>query len=216
MSSLPKPYFERVHFALNQREYADRLVKKWHYTHRVPGVVQCVGTWHLDGGLFGDRGEAVAAIYFVLPPTQWAAPVWELARLIRSDDHALPPLTGLISATVRWIASHKLMNLLISYADAEYGHHGGIYQAASWNYNGLRAPQTGGLIIGGSYIPNRTVSGLWGTKSPKLLAERGIAAEQHYDQGKYLYWKALSRDGEKKAAALGLQKLAYPKPQAPQ
>lgn len=40
----------------------------------------------------------------------------------------------------------------------------------------------------------------------------GIEAVPHFDSGKYLYWKALSKAGKRKADRLGLKALPYPKP----
>lgn len=201
-----------VHFHLNQREAADRLVMQWHYSHRVPSNVQLVGTWHLDGGLFGDSGEAVAACYFSLPPTRWAETVVELTRLVRCEGVELPPLSGLIAETVRWCKRKAVADLLVSFADWTQTHHGGIYQACSWHYAGCRERRMDGVIENGVFVPGRTANGIWGTRSPTKLAARGVTVEPHYDEGKHLYWKALTKSGKAKAARLGLEALPYPKP----
>lgn len=188
------------------------MVKRWHYSHRIPSNVQLVGTWHLDGGLFGDTGEAVAACYFSIPATRWAEPVVELTRLVRTDGIALPPLSGLIAETVRWCKRKAIADLLVSFADWTQRHHGGIYQSCSWRYAGCRDRAMDGVIENGIFIPGRTANGLWGTRSPAKLAARGVTVEPHYDEGKHLYWRALSKDGERKAQRLGLESLPYPKP----
>ena len=205
------PDTEPVFFRLNQGQAAARLVKQWHYSHRVPSNVQLVGTWHLPGGLFGDMGDAIAACYFSLPPTRWAEPVWELARLVRAEGVPCPPLTGLISLTCGWAKRHGA-DLLVSFADQGEGHHGGIYQAASWHYNGQRESAMDGVIENGVFIPGRTANGIWGTRSPSRLAARGITVSPHYDVGKHLYWKALTKTGKQRAARLGLKAMPYPRP----
>ena len=182
-----------------------------HYSGRWPSVVQVVGSWHEDGGLFGDSGPMVAACVFGVPASRWSEPVMELSRLVRHPD-ADVPLSGLVSATTRYIKRRGLADLLISFADSTQGHHGGIYQACSWHYDGKRQRQMDGVIVHGQFVPGRSANQTWGTRSPALLAERGIEAEPHYDEGKHLYWKPLTRAGKRKATRLGLCDLPYPRP----
>lgn len=202
-----------LHFRIGEVDAASVLVRKHHYSERWPANVQVVGTWHADGGLFGDRGEALAACAFSIPPTRWSVELWELCRLVRHPNVKLS-LTGLIAATCDFIRSRKLMDLLVSYADATQKHHGGVYQAASWNYNGQRKAARDGLFIDGVWFPCRNANHKFGTNSPEKL--RAILPdakiEEHIDLGKHLYWRALSKSGERKAAHLGLKRQAYPKP----
>ena len=53
-----------LHFCVGLMNEAVPLVEQFHYSRRAPANVQCVGTWHKEGGLFGDRGIAVAACFF--------------------------------------------------------------------------------------------------------------------------------------------------------
>jgi hypothetical protein len=203
------------YFRINERDAAEALVKAHHYSRRWPANVQVVGTWHEAGGLFGDRGECVAACAFSIPPTRWSVELWELCRLVRAP-HVREPLTGLIGATCDHIRRRKLMELLVSFADATQKHHGGIYQAASWQYAGQRESSMDGVIIDGTFKPGRSCNSTWGTRSPDKLRALmpGRVIEPHYDEGKHLYWRALSKAGRKKAATLGLAQMAYPKPNA--
>lgn len=203
------------YLALNRRNEADGLVKSCHYSGRPPANVQIVGTWHTAGGLFGDAGPCVAACYFSIPPTRWGEPVLELTRLVRHDDHQLP-LTKLISEVCAWIKRKGMIDLVVSFADPTFGHHGGVYQAASWNYGGRRERRMDGLVIGGVFYPGRTCNSLFGTQSPdKLRAMKpDETIEPHYDEGKHLYWRTITKNGERKANRLKLDKLPYPKPAA--
>lgn len=190
---------------------ATRLVKTFHYSGRWPSAVRVVATWHEAGGLLGDSGPAVAACVFGNPAARWSEPVLELVRLVRTPDTEVS-LSGLVAQTVRYIRRKQVADLLVSFADATVGHHGGIYQACSWNYAGQRDPQMDGVIVHDQFIPGRSANKIWGTRSPRLLKERGIDAEPHYDLGKHLYWKAVNRRGENQAKALGLPSVPYPKP----
>ena len=203
-----------VVFRVGEQEDAADLVKRHHYSRRPAGAAQVVGTWHKPGGLFGDRGEAVAACVFSIPPTRWSEEVWELSRLVRSAGVDLPPLSGLISATVRFIAKRKLADLLVSFADKTQGHHGGVYQAASWNYAGARYRRMDGVVINGTFYAGRSCNSRWGTQSPEKLRALmpGQVIEPHFDEGKHLYWRALTKEGTRRAARLGLGAIPYTKP----
>lgn len=202
-----------MHFHVGRYDEACALVKRYHYSHRVPSNVQFVGTWHNDGGLFGDAGEAVAACFFTIPPTRWSEDCFELSRLVRTPDSAVS-LTGLISRLCKYIKSVRACDLLVSFADATQGHHGGIYQASSWSYDGQRDRNCDGILLDGIFWPGRSCNSRFGTRSPEKLRamfpDRNI--EPHYDEGKHLYWRALTRDGKRKAKRLGLNELPYPKP----
>jgi hypothetical protein len=198
-----------LHFASGHLDEARNLVLRFHYSARVPSNIQAVYTWHEDGGLFGDLGPAVAAIFFSIPPTRWSEEVLELSRLVRRPGCS-EPLTGLIARAVR--ALDRKWDLLVSFADFTQSHHGGIYQAASWCFDGKRERRMDGVFVLGSFVPGRSANSAWGTSSPRLLAERGVDATPHYDEGKFLYWRSRSRSGKAKAERLGLKSLPYPKP----
>lgn len=188
------------------------LVKRHHYSGRAPSNIHFVATMHAPGGLFGDYGPAVAAVVFSIPPVRWAESVLELGRLVRIDKQI--PLTPLISFSLKAL-KRRGANLLISYADIAEGHHGGIYQAASWQYDGARRPRMNGVVIRGRFVPFRSASNQWGTSNPKKLSKiLGCEVVEHYDEGKHLYWKALGSMGKAKARRLGLRNQPYPKPAA--
>ena len=195
---------------------AQRLILRNHYAHRVPSIIVFCATQHEPGGLFGDMGETIAAITFSIPPRQYSEPVLELTRLVRKERRI--PLTPLISFACAEIRRRALCDLLVSYADwAEY-HHGGIYQAASWNYDGFRKPAMVGVIINNAKIHGRSASTRFGTRSPSklrnLLGDSDVV-EPDFDSGKHMYWRALNKRGEKQAGRMGFQKLPYPKPDKP-
>lgn len=202
----------KYHFHVGKKDEADRLVKRFHYSKRPTNAI-CVGTFHLDGGLFGDYGEAIAACYFANPPTRWSTPLLELTRLVRHEEYR-PPLTSLISKTLKHLDKKNITNLVVSFADWTQEHHGGIYQACSWNYHGKREQRVDGLIINGKFFVGRTCNANWGTSSPTKLKELRPDWDivPHYDEGKHLYWKALNKNGEREALKLGLEKNKYTKP----
>lgn len=62
--------------------------------------------------------------------------VWELARLWAPDGHEPNLLTRAISAAVKLLCKLERPDALVSYADPNAGHKGGVYRAASWLYHG--------------------------------------------------------------------------------
>lgn len=200
------------HFAVGRLDDANALVMAHHYSKRRPAIPQVVGTWHEDGGLFGDRGEAVAACIFGVSAAKRREHVLELIRLVRRPE-VTAPLSRLVSLTVEEIKARRLADLLVSFADKRQGHHGGIYQASGWHYAGLREPSTEGLVFDGRFIPDRSANNIWGTRSPeKIELITGRRPQIVMDEGKHLYWRAMNRHGRAKAARLGLTALPYPKP----
>lgn len=202
-----------LYFQIGEKHQSDKLIKKYHYTGRVPSNIQFIGTFHIIDRASNSFSEAIAAIYFGIPPTRWKEPVLELTRLVRKEDVRVP-LTRLISLACKNLKTNGY-DLLVSYADAGEGHHGGVYQAAGWNYHGKRKSTMDGLIVNGKFIPGRSCNSKWGTRSPHKLRIKfpDWSIEPHYDVGKHLYWKSLGKIGEQKAARLGLQKNKYPKNQ---
>ena len=205
--SIPAP---SLHYWFGETEEAQWLVEKFHYSKRWPSNVQFIVTAHLDGGLFGNKGEAVGAVVYSIPPTRWSVPVLELSRLVRADS-ARFQLSALVGMSVRRLRRSGDVNILVSFADWTQGHHGGIYQACGWKYNGQRDRAMDGLVIDGEFVPGRGANNRFGTRSPALLKERGIEAEPHWDEGKHLYWLAWG-EGLKTAADVGLKSVPYPKP----
>lgn len=185
------------------------LVEIYHYSHYLPANIQFCASEILDN-------VPIAACFFSIPATRWKEEVLELCRLVRNENiDPKPMLTKLISQAVKQLNREKRFNLLVSFADSTHGHHGGIYQACSWNFHTLRKPSLDGFIVNGVFVCRRTCFHRYKTSSIKLidiLKEKGIECSPHYDNGKYLYWWPLDRHGEDKATRLGLQKMPYPKP----
>jgi hypothetical protein len=190
------------------------LVRDHHYSRRMPSNIQHCYAALDEGGLFGDRGDVLAAIVFSFPPTRWAEDVLELSRLVRTPSFD-KPLSQLISFAVARLRRNKVP-LVVSFADQTQKHHGGVYQAAGWHYDSQRGRRMDGLIVNGTFIPGRSCNSRWGTSSPSRLQEKLPAAkiEPHFDDGKHLYWTTPTIAGRSKAKRLGLQSNPYPKPSA--
>jgi len=189
------------------------LLRDYHYRHSLPAAVQASYAARKVGGLFGDTGEVMAGIMFSVPPARWSEGVIELSRLVRHPDYD-EPLTKLIAFALSYM--RKRCDLIVSFADWMQSHHGGIYQAAGFNYHGMRPPRVDGLFVNGRFRPRRTLNVIYGTSSAELLADwrPELEIQKHWDIGKHLYWKALTVAGKTRAKRMGFCCLPYPKPNA--
>lgn len=114
------------------RKKAEREVVEHHYTHSVPS-----GKSHYMR--FGD-----ALIVWSIPANKNISKfllgepcsVWELSRLWAPDGHAKNLLSQAIAAAVKMIEKLEHPDVLVSYADPNAGHSGGVYRAASWVCHG--------------------------------------------------------------------------------
>jgi len=190
-------------FFVGRNMWTDGLILNDHYAHRLPTSV-C-----LSVGI-RDKNKVVGCCYFSnCTPGHWKQEVVELSRLVKKD-HVKINLTQLISFGLSHL-KRLGFDLVISYADYSKNHHGGIYQAASWNFHGKRKENLNGFIIDGEFIHRRSAYLRYGTSSIKLL-DKIPKAIPFYDDGKFLYWKALNKKGKKKAVLLKLECNPYPKP----
>ena len=114
------------------RKNAEALIREHHYTHSVPSGK----SYYIR---FGD-----ALVVWSIPANKNLArfilggqgSVWELSRLWAPDGHAPNLLTQAISAAVKIIEYLEAPHAVVSYADPNVGHSGGVYRAASWIYHG--------------------------------------------------------------------------------
>ena len=220
------------YFHTGERQTARELVLKYHYSGRCHENPILVGSLHFGGGgLYGDKGELVATCIFSLSNNNtWSlkkVDLIELVRLCRKEEVQVP-LSWLVSRTVKEVKRLGRFDIAISYADATQDHHGGIYQACSWNFHTYRQPKEDGLIIDGKFVPKRSVSTRYGTYRRDKLGEmfdevkqetlygtevKNIEWGSHVDKGKYMYWIPLNKTGKKIAKrVLNFESNEYPKP----
>ncbi len=130
------------------REAAKYAVERWHYSHALPGgKLTTFGVW--EGGeyvgaiIYGRGANHHIGSEFNLPQTE----VCELVRVaLRAHT---TEVSRLIRITLRLLKKHAPgIRLVISYADPEKGHHGGVYQGAGWVYIGTSSPQPTALYRG--------------------------------------------------------------------
>ena len=117
-------------------EAAKYAVENWHYSKCMPvGKIVKVGVWEKSAFigcvLFGRGANKGLGTPFGLEQTE----VCELVRI--SLKKHLTPVSRIMMLAIKFLSkSNKGIKLIVSFADTDQGHHGGIYQATNWIYNG--------------------------------------------------------------------------------
>lgn len=114
--------------------------ENWHYSRSVP-VGKCVrcGVW--EGGTF------VGVVMFAWGMNRnlgapYRLKMTECCELVRIalDQHQWP-VSKIMAVALRFLKKQSPgIRLVVSFADPEAGHHGGIYQATNWVYCGQSSP----------------------------------------------------------------------------
>jgi len=108
----------------------------WHYSKCLPvGKLVKVGAWEEDkfiGVVVFSRG---ANNNMLKPFGLQQEEGCELTRIALTKHEV--PVSKIMALAVKFLVkSQKNLRLIVSYADPDQGHHGGIYQACNWLYTG--------------------------------------------------------------------------------
>lgn len=117
-------------------EAAKYAVEHWHYSKRMPmPPLVKVGAWE-DGQYIGCVLFARGANMNIGTPYRLATT--EVAELVRvALTKHKTPVSRVMAIACRFLEKQSPgLRLLVSYADPSEGHHGGIYQACGWTYEG--------------------------------------------------------------------------------
>lgn len=143
-------------------EAAKHAVENWHYSQCLPaGKLVKVGAWE-DGKFIGVVIFGRGANNNISKP--YGLTQLECCELVRIalTKHTVP-VSRIASVAMRFLKSQSPgLRLIISYADPEQGHHGGIYQAGNWIYCGRSNAQQQ-VIHKGKLMHKRTAADLFGT-----------------------------------------------------
>ncbi len=186
-------------------EAAKFAVMNWHYSKTMPmPPLMKIGAWEDNrfvGCILYGRGanNAVGKEYKL---TQMEA--CELVRVALVTHES--QVSQIVSMTIRMLrANNPGLRLIVSYADSEQGHHGGIYQAMNWSYVG-RGMSTRYFFHEARWKHNREITGgAFGGKR-KILDYSKLPSKIVVGKHKYLY--PLDRAMRKQIASL---EKPYPK-----
>jgi len=181
----------------------------WHYSKSVPKAkVVRVGVW--EGGkfigvvIFGSGATPEIGSPYNLKQTE----ICELTRVALTKHFA--PVSKIISLSIRFLRKQSPgLRLIVSFADASQGHHGGIYQAGGWLYAG--GAETHAYRVHGEAIHPKTLymrHGKGGQSIPWLRANIDPNAERIISGFKHRYLMPLDAEMRDKIEPL---RKPYPK-----
>lgn len=141
--------YDAAHFA----------VMRWHYSRAMPSSsLVKYGVWE-DGSFIGavlfGRGSTITyAKSLGVGPFE----VCELVRVALTDHKA--PVTEIVARCIRLLkADNPGLRVILSFADPNHGHHGGIYIAGNWIYTGTTR-DAHVFMVNGKPVHPRTVSNI--------------------------------------------------------
>jgi hypothetical protein len=117
-------------------EAAKYAVEHWHYSRSLPaGKTVRVGVWenrNFIGCVIFARGAAKnLGTPYGLEQTQ----ICELARMALAEHKT--PVSKIMAIAVKMVSkAMPSIRIIVSFADKDQRHHGGIYQACNWIYTG--------------------------------------------------------------------------------
>lgn len=168
--------------------------ENWHYSGGLPaGKLVKVGAWEKDKFigvvLFGRGANNRMASAYDLGQDQ----ACELVRVALTSH--INPVSRIVSQAMRFLKRQSEgLRLIVSYADPKQGHHGGIYQAGNWIYQGRSQAQRE-LLINGVFTHKRSAHAKYGTASPeKITAMSGKKVEWAPVEWKHVYLMPLDAD----------------------
>lgn len=155
-----------LHLAWAGYDAAKFACTNWHYSRSLPSSrLMIVGVW--EAGVFKgvvtfSRG-ATPRIGSPYNLTQME--VCELTRVALTTHDA--PVSRIVAIALRMLRRKcPDLKLVISYAAGEHGHHGGIYQAGGWIYEGPM--ESHGFRIKGRFTHCRSIGAKYGPGTQTL------------------------------------------------
>lgn len=159
----------------------------WHYSKSMPvGKLVKIGAWEnkiFKGAvIFGYGANKSIASPYNLTQTE----VCELVRVALSEHQT--PVTRIVSIALKML---KKVRLVVSYADKDQGHSGGIYKGGNWVYEGLFNEGTrSAFMVKGRKMHPKSIHSKYGTGTQRLswLKENiDPDASEYFTKGKHKY-----------------------------
>jgi hypothetical protein len=188
---------------------ADHACKNWHYSKSipVPPLVK-IGAWEDDkfiGVVIFSRG---ASSNLMKPYSLNSDEGCELTRVALTAHSA--PVSRIVRLAMMFLKKNSpKLRLIVSFADPQYGHHGGIYQAGNWVFAGDTA-KSNEYWYNGKRLHSRQVSEK-GWNIQQCVKRKTVKPSQCkivQTKGKHRYLMPL--DKEMRASIMPLSK-PYPK-----
>jgi hypothetical protein len=171
----------------DDRKDAIKTITDCHYAHKVP-----------SGKSYYFKYRSAIVVYSIPANKNIAkfilgynGKVWELSRLWAPDKHERNLLSRAISVSLKeLVKAEPGIEAIVSYADPNVGHHGGVYIASSWVYHG-RTEDGRYYVKDGQVVSRRSFhSGKKSLTKDQILA---LGYQELKKPGKYRYVKPVTR-----------------------
>jgi len=181
----------------------------WHYSKCVPVFKAVrVGVWEcgqfIGVVLFGQGATPEIGSPYGLKQIE----ICELTRVALTRH--VSPVSKIIALALRFLRKQSPgLRMVVSFADASQGHHGGIYQAGGWVYVG--GAETHGYRVNGTVVHPKTLHsryGKGGQSIPWLRANVDPHAERVVSGFKHRYLMPLDEEMRREIEPL---RKPYPK-----
>lgn len=159
-------------------EAAKYACENWHYSRCTPaGKLVKVGVW--------ENGKFIGVVIFSRGANNTLGKPYgldqdqccELTR-IALNKH-LSPVSRIIKVAILFLKQNSpSLRLLISFADPDQGHHGGVYQATNWIYCGM-TKAADEYFVHGKRMHGRSMRALYGTHIGKDFIKKVLGSSKH-------------------------------------
>jgi hypothetical protein len=183
-------------------EAAKYAVVKWHYSKAMPkGKLVKIGVW--------ENERFIGAVLYGLGATPMLCRPYrlemnEVVELVRvALAHHETPVSKILAISLRMLRRIcPSLRVVVSFADKNEGHHGGIYQATNWIYTGESGEAKFG-VISGKVVHPRQISRMK-KRDPSSLSKMSYTLKQ----GKHRYLMPLDDEMRRRIEPL---RRSYPK-----
>ena len=173
-------------------EAAKYAVENWHYSKVLPvGKIVKVGAWEdkkfIGCVLFSRGANKNMGKKYGCTQIQCI----ELTRISLRKHKT--PVSKIMAIAIRFLKSTNTgLKLIVSYADMNQGHHGGIYQATNWIYDG--ETKLDSISVNGKIIHRKSLYSKYGHSSVEKLLSMGLNVKRISSLPKHRYLMPLDNE----------------------
>ena len=185
---------------LSEYKVVKPLIEKWHYSHSVRGLhaSYCFGLF--DEDVFGFP-KLIGGMIYGVPSSRMGqksvrygnkpGKVLELNRLCCIDDTPTNTESYFIGQTLKWLSKNTDYQVVVSYADPDYGHSGTIYKASNFIHYGMTGTDKVLMVDGEKYhrrFINRDFSAAYEVKKRYEDGDKNVYFRPTPEKHIYIYY----------------------------
>ena len=185
---------------LSEYKVVKPLIEKWHYSRSVRGLhtSYCFGLF--DEDMFGFP-KLIGGMIYGVPSSRMGqksvrygnepGKVLELNRLCCIDDTPTNTESYFIGQTLKWLSSNTDYQVVVSYADPDYGHSGTIYKASNFIHYGMTGTDKVLMVDGEKYhrrFINRDFSAAYEVKKRYEDGDKNVYFKPTPEKHIYIYY----------------------------